>query len=238
MNLLLAKHELEEKGFSIIESIYTTTELDSIISIIQDINPDALNSSKTKELFAIRQLLINAPELNKILFNKRLRAIINSIENKGVFLTKAIYFDKPNQSNWFVPFHQDISISTHNKVEVEGYKNWTLKKNKYGVQPPVEILENSFTIRIHLDNTTKENGALMILPKTHQQGIVRSDSSSIEKENFIYCPIKHGGIMLMKPLLFHASNRTTNHKKRRVIHLEFSNQELIKPIQWLEKLYF
>lgn len=44
--------------------------------------------------------------------------------------------------------------------------------------------------------------------------------------------------MLMKPLTMHASNRTTNLKRRRVIHLEFCNQDLAKPLNWLEKIKF
>ncbi len=40
--------------------------------------------------------------------------------------------------------------------------------------------------------------------------------------------------MLMKPLTLHASNRTTNNQQRRVIHIEFSNQKLPSPLEWLE----
>ncbi|MOA48013.1 hypothetical protein D3C78_1706990 [compost metagenome] len=42
--------------------------------------------------------------------------------------------------------------------------------------------------------------------------------------------------MIMRPLLLHASNRTTNDNQRRVIHIEFSSENLPKPIQWSELL--
>jgi hypothetical protein len=42
----------------------------------------------------------------------------------------------------------------------------------------------------------------------------------------------------MKPLLFHASNKTTNNERRRVIHIEFSNQILPNELEWSEKAYF
>jgi hypothetical protein len=38
----------------------------------------------------------------------------------------------------------------------------------------------------------------------------------------------------MKPLLLHASNRTANNKRRRVIHLEFNSHQLTKPLEWSE----
>jgi hypothetical protein len=42
--------------------------------------------------------------------------------------------------------------------------------------------------------------------------------------------------MIMKPLILHGSNKTTNNKKRRVVHIEFSNRELSKDLEWSEKL--
>jgi ectoine hydroxylase-related dioxygenase (phytanoyl-CoA dioxygenase family) len=52
------------------------------------------------------------------------------------------------------------------------------------------------------------------------------------------CEVEKGGIMIMKPLLFHASNKTTNNQKRRVIHIELSNQDLPTPLKWSEKVDF
>ncbi|MBB5394835.1 hypothetical protein [Mucilaginibacter sp. AK015] len=39
----------------------------------------------------------------------------------------------------------------------------------------------------------------------------------------------------MRPLLLHASNRTTNNKPRKVIHIEFSNAKLPDEIEWSER---
>jgi len=37
-------------------------------------------------------------------------------------------------------------------------------------------------------------------------------------------------------LLLHASNRTTNNQKRRVVHIEFSRAKLPDGIDWAEKM--
>jgi len=42
--------------------------------------------------------------------------------------------------------------------------------------------------------------------------------------------------MIMRPLLLHASDRTTNHKKRRIIHIEFSKAALPEGLNWSEKV--
>ena len=120
------------------------------------------------------------------------------------------------------------------QADLNEYINWTYKKGQYGVQPPLNILENTITVRIHLDDTTKHNGALRVIPKTHTKGIVRTDFKDWDLTNEVVCNIDSGSIMLMKPLLLHASRKTTNNQRRRVIHLEFNNTPLDQPLKWLE----
>ena len=127
---------------------------------------------KTEHLFAIRQLIKNVPELSDLLFNKKLTELISDLSESEYFLTKAIYFDKPSESNWFVAYHQDLSISVDKKADLENYVNWTFKKGQYGVQPPIEILQDTITIRIHLDKTDRNNGALKVIPKSPRNEIV------------------------------------------------------------------
>ncbi len=228
------KTELEENGYSILSDLYSYNEIGQILTCIENAEKDGNSFMKTKDLFAIRQLIKNIPGLSDLIFNKKLTELLTDLSESKYFLTKAIYFDKPSESNWFVAYHQDLSISVDRKVELENYSNWTFKKSQFGVQPPIEILENTITIRIHLDKTDKNNGALKVIPKSHLNGIVRADSNDWNIENQFVCEVEKGGVMLMKPLTLHASNRTTNGKKRRVIHLEFNKQNLNEPLNWLE----
>lgn len=226
--------ELEQKGFSLTSKIYDESEIFKIIQTLESIEGNSQSIIKTKELFAIRQLINVKPELWKILLNENLYELITEIGGTNCLLTKAIYFNKPKKSNWFVSYHQDLSINVTEKSEIKGYKNWTTKRNQIGVQPPIKILENIFTIRIHLDDTTKNNGALRVIPKSHLKGIIRTDNENYKTENEVLCELNKGESMLMKPLTLHASSRTLNESKRRVIHLEFSNMKLDKPLKWKE----
>ena len=105
------------------------------------------------------------------------------------------------------------------------------------VQPTIELLENIFTIRIHLDDCTRENGALRVIEKSHKKGIIQI-TDWVKNKNGIerICEVQKGGILLMKPLTLHASKRTENQKNRRVIHIEFTNQELPIGLNWKESL--
>lgn len=234
MNYARNKIELEENGYSVLTDLYSDREISQILACIENAEQNESSFMKTKNLFAIRQLLKNIPELSNLLFNGKLTELISDLSQSEYFLTKAIYFDKPSESNWFVAYHQDLSISVDKKADLGNYVNWTFKKGQYGVQPPIEILQDTITIRIHLDKTDKKNGALKVIPKSHLNGIVRADSKDWNIENEFICEVEKGGAMLMKPLTLHASNRTTNGKIRRVIHLEFNKHNLTEPLAWLE----
>jgi hypothetical protein len=234
MNYTKNKIELEENGYSILADLYSNIEISQILACLENTEQNGNSFLKTKDLFAIRQLINNVPNLSDLLFNAKLTKLISGLSESQYFLTKAIYFDKPSESNWFVAYHQDLSISVDKKADLKNYSNWTFKKGQYGVQPPIEILQDTITIRIHLDDTDENNGALKVIPKSHLNGIVRVDSKDWDIENEFICKVKKGGAMLMKPLTLHASNRTTNGQKRRVIHLEFNKHKLTEPLAWLE----
>jgi ectoine hydroxylase-related dioxygenase (phytanoyl-CoA dioxygenase family) len=229
--------KIKSDGFLIINSFYSKNDVNKLISIIEeviDMNNENITFRKSDDLFAIRQFHKEIPQALKVIFNQKMKDFIDSNFGSDFFITKSIYFDKPEASNWFVAYHQDLTISVNKKILLDNYKNWTIKQNQFAVQPPKEILENNFTIRIHLDQTSVENGPLKVINKSHLNGIVRT--VNIENQIETICEVDRGGIMIMKPLLFHASNKTTNNKRRRIIHLEFSNQSLAQNLQWAEKL--
>ena len=230
------KHHLQEEGFAIIDNVFSEAEVTAIIETINNIDTSGTAFRKTRELFAIRRFVKEVPGIGAFIFTSRLRTIIDQLFGPGYFLVKSIYFDKPEQSNWFVAYHQDLTISVDLKKQVAGFDQWTVRNDQFAVQPPVTLLENIFTIRIHLDETDENNGALKIVPGSHRKGIYRPETIDWSREKEEVCEVPRGGIMIMQPLMLHASNRTVNNNKRRVIHLEFSNQLLPGGLQWAEYL--
>lgn len=235
MNLQHYKQDIADKGFSVISNIFSDEEIEHISNIINDIDTSKETFRKSEDLFAIRQFLKEIPEIKNLIFNENIKKIIKEVFGEQYFVVKSIYFDKPERSNWYVAYHQDLTISVDKKTALPNFGPWTTKQNQFAVQPPLDILENIYTIRIHLDDTDEHNGALKVVPRSYAKGIYRPETIdwSIETEHI--CNVERGGVMLMKPLTLHGSNRTTNGKKRRVIHIEFSDRELPEEIQWSEK---
>lgn len=236
MNLQQHKNAIADKGFSVISNVFSTEEIEKINEAIQNVDTSKDTFRKSEDLFAIRQFLKEIPEVKDLIFNENLKTIIKEIFGENYFVVKSIYFDKPEKSNWYVAYHQDLTISVDKKVDLENFGPWTSKQNQFAVQPPLHILENIFTIRIHLDDTDENNGALKIVPKSHSKGIYRPETINWDVETENICNVEKGGIMIMKPLLLHGSNRTTNGKKRRVIHIEFSDRELPEELNWSERI--
>jgi len=236
MNLDHHKNSIQENGFTVINNVFSEEEIKKIGEIIQNIDTSKETFRKSDDLFAIRQFLKEIPQARQLVFNENIKNIITEIFGEKYFVVKSIYFDKPERSNWYVAYHQDLTISVDKKTDLPGFGPWTTKQNQFAVQPPIDILENIFTIRIHLDDTDEYNGALKVIPKSHAKGIYRPETIDWSVETETICRVHKGGIMLMKPLLLHGSNRTTNGKKRRVIHIEFSDRQLPKELKWSENM--
>ncbi len=219
------KKELIENGFSITRSIFNSNEIEQLLELIGD----------SGETYAKRQLINKSPKIKDIIFNNpNFNKLYHSICDRSYFLSKAIYFNKPKMSNWFVNYHQDISISALKKIPFDGFSKWTSKDGQLGVIPPQNVLENTITFRLHLDKTDETNGALKVIKSSHKKGLIRIDEN-FKKTNLEekLCKVDKGAVMLMKPLLLHASEKSVSKYDRRVIHLEFCNEEI--PMGWLEK---
>ncbi len=216
-------------SFDIVDHVYSDQEVDLINSLLERF----LVNKPSDTTYSIRQLLKNVPELKPLLNSKKLGEVLEQYGLNFSDCSKGIFFDKPEGFNWFVGYHQDLSISVKEKLEANGFSKWTTRDGQVGVIPPVKILENTLTVRVHLDDVTKDNGALRVVPESHQEGIQRVDGVDTNKE--VLCEVNSGGVLLMSPLTFHASNKSDSQSRRRIIHLEFCKEELTGGVKWLEK---
>ncbi|SFC69976.1 Predicted DNA-binding transcriptional regulator YafY, contains an HTH and WYL domains [Algibacter lectus] len=228
-NLQTIAKRLEHKGFGILNHIYTKRDIRKLKT-----NLDSYIKEHNEQAFGMREVLKKIPKLKDTLFNKNFKKLIKSID-KDVFLTKAIYFDKSPKDNWYVTWHQDVPINVLEKIEVDGFKSWTNKKGVISVCPPENISKNTFSIRIHLDDTTNKNGALKVIPGSHNKRLNDEEIKLISNNSIPFISeIAAGGVQLIKPLLLHASSPTIVQKRRRVLHLEFSSIKLPNGLQYAE----
>jgi len=175
-----------------------------------------------------------APAVRALATSPKLRALVEEVLGDPSFPVRALLFDKTPAANLLVPWHQDLSICVKFRLYVPGFGPWSTKAGVVHVQPPVYILERMLAVRIHLDPTDDTNGALRVLPGSHTLGRLNSQQIAALQQGArpVTCFVPGCGLVLMKPLLLHASSAGTSPAHRRVIHIEFAAVDLPGGLQW------
>ena len=223
------------EGLAVRPGLYTAAEVAALLHTVETAPVSGPNFRRSQEVFAIRNLLGELPALWPQLATRNLLELLGQLFPEGCHLVKAIYFDKPAGSNWLVAWHQDLMVNVDQRTEAPGFGPWTRKAEGVSVQPPVAVLENVCTVRIHLDDCDATNGALKVVPGSHRHGVVGAANIGDFTPAAVSCAVPAGGVMLMKPLLLHASHRSSSNRPRRVVHLEFASVELPGGIAWRER---
>lgn len=219
---------LAQNGVAIAPQIFSSTEIQTLINVTETL----VNSNSP---YGIRNILDKSPIIKKLVSSDTLLNLVKPVLGNKIQIVRAIYFDKVPKANWYVTWHQDVTIAVLEKYEVSGYSAWSYKENIWHVQPPVNILENMLTLRIHLDKANEDNGVLEVIYGSHKMGrLDQTQEEKILKENDpSLCICEAGDILLMHPLILHASKKSKNPLHRRVIHIEYAGIELDKPLQWI-----
>ncbi len=180
----------------------------------------------------VRHLRRRSSRFDLLSVSKALLSLIPA----GLRPVRSILFDKTESENWPVLWHQDLTIAVAEERQVPGYGPWSYKDGYPHVQPPVSLLENMVTIRLHLDETPATNGALLVIPESHRSG--RMDSEALydyDKVGAVTCECGPGDVLLMSPLILHSSRRSESPARRRVIHFEYArNEDLDVSLSWFE----
>jgi hypothetical protein len=188
------------------------------------------------DVYAVRNLIALVPAVLEPLSVSPLRSLVESILGPRVFAVDGILFNKTLRANWKVTWHQDLSIAVRRRVDVPGFGPWSTKAGVAHVQPPVSVLENMLALRLHLDDTGEDNGALRVVPGSHRLG--RLSAKAIAEITAAgrakVCAVAAGDIVAMRPLCLHASSSAKQATNRRVVHLVLAAHELPHPLEWNE----
>lgn len=135
-------------------------------------------------------------------------------------LVRAILFDKPPTQNWLVSWHQDRTVSANEPFTDSAWGPWSSKDGEWHVQAPTAVLSRMLTMRLHLDDCGSENGPLQVLPGSHLAGVASAPPSEMAEAQV--CEARAGDVLLMSPLLWHASSKARIPAARRILHVEYA----------------
>lgn len=225
--------EFQSNGFIRLEQAVNSQIVDQLIEAVEHARR---NSGSSARAAGVRNLLSKSEVVRKLAKSDTLTRIAENHLGKRAKPVKAILFDKTPNSNWYVTWHQDVTIAVKERIDVEGFGPWSIKDDTPHVQPPAAILEQMLSIRLHLDDCDETNGAIKFIPGSHRVGIMDSSRLAEWRDNHdaIICPANHGDIILMRPLILHSSTQSTNPNHRRVLHIEYTSADLPAGLEWAE----
>jgi hypothetical protein len=214
--------DVQDQGFKLEPRLLPPAEIDKIILALGQIASAGQRGRLTHPL--VNQIASSEACLSAV------RPYVKNLPRP----VRAIYFDKSAAANWLVPWHQDLTISVTSRIDAPGFGPWSTKDGLIHVQPPVELLADMITLRIHLDDTDETNGALRVIPGSHRYG--RLPPTEIERLRTAIpaetCRASRGDALLMRPLILHASSRSTTKGHRRILHIEYAGDNLPHGLHW------
>lgn len=143
-------------------------------------------------------------------------------------------FRKTPDCNWKVPYHQDLSIPVAEFVEHPALSGWSVKEDGRYVQAPAGLLDGLLAARLHLDPCGDDDGALRIVPRSHRLGRLSPEriAAMDKRRDEVVCAADVGDLLLMRPLLLHASSKAVRPNGRRILHFLFAPPHPGCGLQW------
>lgn len=143
-------------------------------------------------------------------------------------------FEKSSARNWLVSLHQDLAIPVAEPVAHPGLRGWSVKEGRHFVLAPAELLGRLVAVRVHLDDATSADGGLRFVPASHRHGVLDDDAIRQCRDRNGEQPADAlaGDILLMHPLVLHASSKGCGAGRRRVLHFLFGPRELPFGLHW------
>ena len=215
------REAVEESGFAVLSHVFVPEFCDDVL---EQLVGSTVNRTRAGVRHAMR-----VPVVTEIATSPALIGLAREILGANAFPFRATIFDKSPDANWLVVWHQDTALPLQEKQETPGWGPWSVKDGVVYCHAPANALAQVLALRIHLDDSTADNGPLRVLPGTHQLGVLNNDQIQELAKRIadVDCVVDRGGIVAMRPLTVHASSKSKIEAPRRVLHIEFATSESI-----------
>jgi hypothetical protein len=222
--MIMLHDRFDIDGFCVLPDILTSSECERISGWLDQFHYDGVGSRSLLDeqwCQALAQSIRQHPAIARAL-------------PPDPLAVQCTYFEKSQDQNWLVPIHQDLSIPVREKVADPDLTGWSEKQGVTFVQPPAALLQHLVAVRLHIDACGIDDGALRIVPGSHQWGRLDNEKAlDLRTEaGEVICPVPKGGALLIRPLALHASSKATGSSRRRVLHFVFGPRYLPYRLHW------
>jgi hypothetical protein len=219
------RERIDEDGYALLAGLFTREERDQFLfewDRLTANNPaPSLLRTDDGSIYGARNLLELWPGVVDRVLTPMVRGVIQSVLDGDCGLVRVLFFDKPPEHSWALPWHRDLRVAVKdNSLPSIEFGKPSLKYGIPHLEAPPWLLERMITLRLHLDAVTEENGPLRVLPGSHRHSSMGEPDS--ERVKTILADA--GDALLMRPLLSHSSNHSLPGcaRHRRILHFEFA----------------
>jgi hypothetical protein len=217
---------LDREGVAVLADVYTPSEADELSAALVRVltgrgGDDASIRSQEGVVYAARNILRLWPQAATFWRRPALLDALAVVLGPRFGLVRILFFDKPPQQTWALPWHKDLTIAVrNNRLPSASFAKPTRKAGVPHVEAPLGVLESMVTARLHLDDVTDENGPLKVIPGSHRTG--KELTLDLAPPRVLHA--RRGDVLLMRPLVAHCSGKShpDTARHRRVLHLEFA----------------
>jgi len=220
------RDKVGEQGFAVLPRVVSPEIVDQISDAI-------LQPASHRSRAGVRHAMHLAP-VRRIAACSKLMALAGDMLGPKAFPFRATIFDKSSDANWLVVWHQDTALPLRHRLDMPGWGPWSKKEGVSYAHAPAEVLSRVLALRIHLDDSTADNGPLRVLPGTHKLGVLDDDRihQLSEQVAAVECLVPRGGVLALRPLLVHSSSKSRSEVPRRVLHIEYAaSDSIVKPLE-------
>ncbi|KQN79147.1 phytanoyl-CoA dioxygenase [Duganella sp. Leaf61] len=217
-------NRFEDDGFAIVADVLDETACASISASLGQAISEGTGARSMLEM----------PWCRALARTIRLHPLIGAALPEHAVAVQCTYFEKSRDQNWLVPIHQDLSIPVREKIDHQALSGWSEKDGAIFVQPPEAVLQELVAVRLHLDECGSDDGPLKVLPGSHKAGRLSAQAALTARDNLgeVSCTVGKGGVLILRPLLLHASSKANGSSRRRVLHFVFGPGVLPYGLRW------
>ena len=224
--------QIDSCGFALLSGVFRSDEVRGIASDLEDClqsapRDDRSIRSRGGVVYAARNLLSLFPASKHVWRKPVLLELLVDVLGERCGLVRGLFFDKPPEQSWSLPWHKDLTIAVKdNQIPISHFRNPTMKAGVPHLEAPPAVLHRMLTLRVHLDAATPENGALRVMPGSHER-----EADGVGE----WVLASSGDVLAMRPMLSHCSGTGACDPsvRRRVLHFEFAAEEQLPDgVRW------
>ncbi|MDL5031783.1 phytanoyl-CoA dioxygenase family protein [Pelomonas sp. APW6] len=215
--------QLDADGFALVPKLLSETECNGVAQALSSADSRGVGSRRLLEEDWCADLA------HKVMIHPEIRGSLPA----NARAVQCTFFEKSAEKNWLVPIHQDLSIPVARRVGHPGLSGWSEKEGAVFVQPPDTVLRQLLAVRVHIDRCSEDDGPLRLVPASHELGRVDPGRAAIlGRRQGIVVPAERGDALVMRPLVLHASSKSSGTSRRRVLHFLFGPEALPFDLAW------